>query len=129
MQNQLSKSLSALLDSGVKPEDIVILAPKRFEKSAAAALQAVDGIPISDLGDISGEPGRCIVFTTIHSFKGMESPTIVLCGISNIDTDEERALLYVGMSRARSHLVLVANEKLKAALPELTRKRLSNEWQ
>ena len=125
---QLESSLLKLLNEGIIPEDIVVLCPARYENSSASMLGNVNRIQVSDLGDISGEPGSCIIFSTIHSFKGMESPVIILCGISSIDGDEERALLYVGMSRARSHLIIVASEKLKKALPELTRKRLSEGW-
>jgi superfamily I DNA/RNA helicase len=125
---QLESSLLKLLNEGIIPEDIVVLGPARYENSSASMLGNVNRIQVSDLGDISGEPGSCIIFSTIHSFKGMESPVIILCGISSIDGDEERALLYVGMSRARSHLIIVASEKLKKALPELTRKRLSEGW-
>ena len=106
-----------------------MLAPTRFEKSAAATIKNVNGVPVSDFRDVSGEPGKCIVFSTIQSFKGMESPAVVMCGILNIESDESRSLLYVGMSRARSHLIMVVNQKLKAALPELTRKRMSGDWQ
>ncbi|MFC1680348.1 ATP-binding domain-containing protein [Pseudomonadota bacterium] len=128
-QQQLQNSLTTLLDHSVDPQDIVVLSPIRLEKSAAAQMQAVNNVPISDLRDIRGEPGPCIIFSTIHAFKGMESPAIVLCGISDFKSPNGRSLLYVGMSRARSHLIVVAHEKLKAALPELMKKRLSESWQ
>lgn len=127
-QAQLKKCLALLIDDGVAPQDIVILAPNKFEKSAAETMGSINGVPVNDLRDISGEPGKCIVFSTIHSFKGMESSVVVLCGIKDLNSDEDKSLLYVGMSRARNHLILIANERIKAALPELTRKRLSGDW-
>lgn len=128
-QEQLVRVLTMLLEEGVQPEDIVILAPSRYENSIVSSLLNVRGVPISDLGDIAGEPGKCIVFSTIHAFKGMESPVIVLCGISGISSNEEKALLYVGMSRARSQLIVIGSDKIKKTLPELTLKRLTEGWQ
>jgi KaiC/GvpD/RAD55 family RecA-like ATPase len=127
-KDQLTQALKMLLDGGVKPEDIVVLAPTRYENSSVSNIPGIDGVPVIDLAEVDGEPGRCIIFSTIHAFKGMESPVVVLCGISDISGDGERALFYVGMSRARSQLILVANVKLKKRLPELTMKRLSEEW-
>ena len=124
----LSAVLKKLLDDGIAAEDIVVLSPSAFDKSAAAAVGEVNGIPLIDMRDIEGEPGRCIVFSTVHSFKGMESPVVVFCDVADITTDHQRALAYVGMSRARSLLIMVVSEAVRRVLPELTRRRLAEGW-
>lgn len=124
----LKKVVTQLLDDGVSPGDIAILSPSTYEKSAAAHVREVNGIPVVDLRDISGEPGECIVFSTIHSFKGMESPVVVLCGVADVSTEQEQALVYVGMSRARSQLVMVVGETVRKLMPDLTRRRLAENW-
>jgi ATP-dependent exoDNAse (exonuclease V) beta subunit len=46
--------------------------------------------------------------TTIHSFKGLERPVIILAGIGQQRSQEKselNSLLYVGCSRARHHLM------------------------
>ena len=56
---------------------------------------------------------------TIHRYKGLESPVVVLCEIDGrIQEAELAALLYVGATRARAHLVIVAAESLAAFLGE-----------
>jgi superfamily I DNA/RNA helicase len=52
---------------------------------------------------------------TIHRYKGLESPVVVLAEIDErVGESELAALLYVGATRARSHLVLVASENVAA---------------
>jgi superfamily I DNA/RNA helicase len=52
---------------------------------------------------------------TVHRFKGLESPVVVLAEIDErISPEDLASLLYVGATRARSHLVVVASEPLAA---------------
>lgn len=50
-----------------------------------------------------------IVLTTIHSAKGMEFPRVALCGVwkDGQETEVNRKLAYVGMTRATEQLVVV----------------------
>jgi hypothetical protein len=45
-------------------------------------------------------------WSTVQAFKGLEADIVVLLGISDLTSLEERRLLYVGASRARAHLVM-----------------------
>lgn len=52
---------------------------------------------------------------TIHRYKGLESPVVVLAEIDErIPAEELSSLLYVGASRARSHLVIIGSNELSA---------------
>jgi ATP-dependent exoDNAse (exonuclease V) beta subunit len=53
--------------------------------------------------------GAQVRVATIHRYKGLESPCVVLAEIDGrVDAGELAGLLYVGATRARSHLVVVA---------------------
>jgi superfamily I DNA/RNA helicase len=52
-------------------------------------------------------PNNAIACATIHSFKGLESPVVILTEMAEPDTARVRQLSYVACSRAKSHLVLV----------------------
>jgi hypothetical protein len=51
-----------------------------------------------------------IAYTSIYSFKGMESAAVVLTDIEDLSSGRSQALLYVGISRARVALVILMNE-------------------
>ncbi|UPJ27798.1 ATP-binding domain-containing protein [Bradyrhizobium sp. CW1] len=124
----LEAVLSKLLSEGVDPADIIVLSPNRFENSVASRLNGRLAVEIVDIRDTNKATKQQIKFATVHAFKGMESPIIVLCGFSEVSSEEQRSLLYVGMSRARSHLVLLLSEKAKQLVPALVAKRLSEDW-
>jgi superfamily I DNA/RNA helicase len=65
--------------------------------------------------------GNEVRVATIHRYKGLESPVVVLAEIDErVGEEDLRALLYVGATRARSHLVLVAGETAAHRLTSLT---------
>ena len=58
--------------------------------------------------------GNEVRVATIHRYKGLESPVVVLAEIDErVDEAELASLLYVGATRARSHLVVVCSEALR----------------
>lgn len=54
--------------------------------------------------------------TTVHQFKGLEAPVVILCELSASSGQDLQTLLYVACSRARNHLVIVASEDLPEEL-------------
>lgn len=49
-------------------------------------------------------------FESVRAYKGLEAPVVILCELDDIeDPEERRRELYVGASRARSHLVVVGD--------------------
>jgi len=73
---------------------------------------------LSDVDEESGSRDARVWLMTMHSAKGLEFPVVVIAGLEEgllphsrasddeADLDEERRLCYVGMTRARSRLVL-----------------------
>jgi superfamily I DNA/RNA helicase len=57
--------------------------------------------------DQEAEPEK-VLLDSVRRFKGLERPVVVFTGIDHLPPDEENALLYVGLSRARVHLAVVA---------------------
>ena len=50
---------------------------------------------------------RTVLMDTVRRFKGLEAPVVILWGLDGIDWERSEELLYVGMSRAKSLLVVV----------------------
>ena len=92
---------------------IIVLSKKRDEDSAAHAL-------IQNIGfdRITSERGKMqnnnkTGFCTIHAFKGMEQPAVILTDIDDISGEKNEALLYVGMTRAKLRLVILMHENCR----------------
>ncbi|WP_246756240.1 nuclease-related domain-containing DEAD/DEAH box helicase [Bradyrhizobium neotropicale] len=110
VRSQLDKVdlvVRSLLDAGCRAEDIIILGPRRLENSCLAGSQKVGGLTIRRFEE--GDP-QAASYATIHSFKGLERTAVVLVDLSHELGPASDALLYVGMSRARSRLVLLIDE-------------------
>lgn len=93
-------------------DEIVILSIKADEKSCVGQVAAVGHgkyIPLRESGK-SGKSG--IRYGSIHAFKGLEAPAIIVTDIEHLD-EQARALLYVGMSRARIRLFLLMHENCR----------------
>lgn len=126
----LSGVIEQLLDDGVDPGDITVLSPRKFRDSVAHTLTESERFGIYELRERNPKNNRTvgIPFSTVHAFKGMESPVIVMCDLDVIDSEEPQALLYVGMSRARSHLTILLHNKTQPAIAELATRKLREEW-
>ena len=91
--------------------EIVILSPKEGVSSANCLYSENTSkhllSPLRKVDDLTNS----IKFTTIHSFKGLEAPVVIITDISKISDEQAISLLYVGMSRARTKLVLLIDTK------------------
>jgi superfamily I DNA/RNA helicase len=127
----LEKVLSRLArEPHISQDDVMILSRHRLEQSAAGTLVDSAVFRIQSVEHFASKDGRIPTFrfATARAFKGMESKIVVLCDVDRIDGDDERSLLYVAMSRARSLLTVLLHERTKSAVREAFKKRLSDLW-
>ncbi len=102
----LTETVELLMNSGVPIDDIAILSPRRLENSVLAEVEKVGDLPLVDCSRTLEAPRECLRFSTIHSFKGLESQVVIIVDIEDVDEERSQSLLYVGMSRARGLLIL-----------------------
>jgi superfamily I DNA/RNA helicase len=88
----------------VLPQDVVVLSSHGWENSQVAG--GLDG-PY-ELTTERGKLGNYVRFSSIRAFKGLESPVVILCELEDLDEATQSQQLYVGLSRARNHCVIVA---------------------
>ncbi len=100
-QELIRSSIRELHDGGVPDQHIVILSPYTFIRSTASKM--------TDLSMTQTEGETGILFSTIPAFKGLESPVVILIDFE--DAEKRLKELYVGMTRARSRLYIIAHEK------------------
>ena len=100
----VSNSLNRLLSEGVKPWEITLLGPKRLENSSLK--NGLKGAPYSLSVDSAASmpDSKFIRYSTIKSFKGLESDAIILIDIDNLESAEAALDLYVAGTRASAFL-------------------------
>jgi superfamily I DNA/RNA helicase len=127
LENVLSRFAG---ESDIVPEDVMILSKFRLEQSAAGQVTNSALFRVQSVDQGAPKYGRVPTFrfATAQAFKGMESKIIILCDVDRMESDSDRSLLYVAMSRARSLLTVLLHVRTKPAVQEAFRKRLSDLW-
>ena len=105
---KLTDKIKELIKSGVKPSEITLLSPFKYDVTAASKITKYKV-------DLAKDDSDNITYSTIQGFKGLENKVIILCDIQSYSKPD---LMYVAMSRARSMLIVFetnsATEKRKA---------------
>lgn len=113
-RKELSKILERLFRESYSGDDVVVLSPKTGARCAAAN---VTDKPWSDqLAAFEAASTGQIRYTTIQSFKGLESPAIVITDIEHVDGDISSSLFYVATTRALERLCIIVHETAKAGI-------------
>jgi hypothetical protein len=107
--------LENLQAEGVPLDDVVLLTPARAAKSALRSNPRLNGFRLSE----EPEPGALLA-STIHGFKGLERPVVILAEIGERHREDLATYLYVGASRARNHLIVLAAEPVGRELRSIT---------
>lgn len=97
-------------------EDIVVLTPSGKDKSRLRGRGSVDGFKLSD----TVEPGT-VLTASVHGFKGLERPVVILAELGDKHQEDIARYLYVGGSRARNELIVLASEPVARDLRDLAR--------
>ena len=100
-----------------RPDEIVILSPRADDKSCAYSIASKH--PELGLAPFKSSGANSIKFTSIHAFKGLEAPAILLTDIDSLESESSKALLYVGMSRARISLTIFFAEACRSQYDKL----------
>lgn len=107
---KLAEKIRNLLKS---PQEILVLFKYNMEKRNYEHiffdyLKRLD-INWKDLMDYDYKtPG--LLIGTLHGTKGLEADTIIIPEVNTYKSDQDRQLLYVGMTRTKKKLILSANE-------------------
>jgi len=107
----IQQELRSLLgDHRLSPRQIAILGPAGKARGPLANVAAVDGVSLVEDARTWREGGGILV-TTARSFKGLEADVVVLADFSGLGGLFTVGDLYVALTRARSHLIIVAHDR------------------
>ena len=113
-----------MLADNIKSSDIVVLSRNRLENAGVANCDGGTDFKLVEGSAADRSRIRPIRFATIQAFKGMESPVIILCDVAQVTEREPQSLLYVAMSRARSHLTVLVDQRVKPMIRECLLRKL-----
>ena len=124
--SQLSDKLRELLKMGFAASDIVILSAAGDNSSAARL-----GARGSWKGVVAPYASKTAVgrirYTTIHAFKGLEAPAVVVTDIANLDSVRSGDLFYIALSRALHRLDVLAHARTQGAIRQILEQSPSND--
>ncbi len=101
-------------------DDIVILTPAGRDKSVLWSRREIGPFRLSDTVEAD-----TVLWSSVHAFKGLERPVVILAELGERhDADIER-YVYVGGSRARHHLIVLATEEIARRLRATARMRVA----
>jgi hypothetical protein len=109
-----------LKEHRLEPRQIAIIGPASKAKGPLASVASVDGVALVDDASL-WRAGKGVLCSTARSFKGLEADVVILCDFSGLGSLFTVSDLYVALTRARSHLIIIvhdraAREGLDAAL-------------
>lgn len=121
---QLSELIRDLISEGIKPGDIMILSPNRYSASVAGSgmLRTSEKCYNFTKETMLGSESEHIRYASVTSFKGLESPVVILTDIENLKGEWNVVTNYVGYTRARSMLIVSMNLDLKEQYLKLATK-------
>ena len=135
LRTHLDRAVRGLVNNGEQVSNIFVLGTRALEQSGLDLLnQAYAGYELFDCPGIYWPPRRecdqnpcCQIsleddtylkFREVRRFKGMENKVVILI-IDRMNLPDDRAALYVGMTRARINLIVLAHESARDNLIRL----------
>ena len=129
LMKSLSGILEALISENISIDSVIILSPRRLKSSSLAEVKKISRFRLIDISqDRANTHSDIIKFSTIHSFKGLESQVVIIVDIDTVDDDQAKSLLYVAMSRARSLLILMAHKRVRKDIESLIKKNIQERF-
>ncbi|WP_235563368.1 nuclease-related domain-containing DEAD/DEAH box helicase [Microbacterium sp. Root322] len=99
----LRKSVSDLRDEGFDLTEIVVLSPLGEGSVAASTSDAWLRQVLTPFDGSKPTKGR-LRYSTIHSFKGLDAPAVIVTDLDDAGGSNFDALVYVGLTRATDRL-------------------------
>ena len=109
----LARELSSLLTNfganGIDPSRVTVLTGHSVQSSALARYAEE---PLGSFR-LRPSPSRAndVRFESVHRFKGLEAPVVVLCEMEHLHAPARRSVWYTGLSRAQIGLVVLLRDE------------------
>ncbi|RME33859.1 MAG: hypothetical protein D6786_06490, partial [Gammaproteobacteria bacterium] len=116
-QQILIRTLESLWKEGFRGDDIVLLSTRAGPQSAASRISTS---PWKErLRPCDSKGTGYIRHCTIHAFKGLEAPVVIVTDLEEIASPDARTLFYVAASRALDYLIVLARKQVRIDLVDI----------
>ncbi len=119
---RLVSLLERLFGEGYSGREIVILSPRA---QGSAAQRITDPAWADRLKPAQAELPGGVRYCTVHSFKGLEAPVVIVTDLRSIGTEADHSLFYTAVTRATERLYVLVSSQLKPTLLELLLRQTS----
>jgi len=92
-------------EDGLRTNAIIVLTPMSERRSQWKSDTMLGNFVLT--WDMDTQMRDAIRVCTIHSFKGLESPVVILTEMDEAKSDVSDQLVYIGLSRARNHVIVI----------------------
>ncbi len=103
----LETVLARLRKEGIPSKDIILLTPAAKGRSMWEDDQQINKWVLT--WNLQTTAADAVRVCTIHQYKGLESPVVILSEMDKAFSDTTRQLAYVGLSRARHHVIVLGS--------------------
>ena len=111
---EIERIVKEILDRGIRPDDIILLSPKKLEYSS---------LHKSDI--IKDAINRGVDFSTIQAFKGLEKNIVIIYDFDELTSSNAQQLLYIAISRARQELYIVFSKDIEKEYNRLIKSNIN----
>jgi superfamily I DNA/RNA helicase len=112
---ELAEVVRALRDDGYGLDEIVVLSPLRHDSTAETTSNAWLRQVLRPADGGAPYAGQ-LRFSTVHSFKGLDAPAVIITDLDDATAPNFESLLYIGMTRATDRLIaLIETQTLRTA--------------
>jgi hypothetical protein len=111
----LLNQLRVLEEEGFAPDDVVILSAS----ATGAAASTRDPVLLGKLCPLGESGSGRVRFGTVHAFKGLDAPAVVVTDVAQLTGRTTQDLLYVAMTRSTGPLCLLVSRDLGPEIAEL----------
>jgi superfamily I DNA/RNA helicase len=101
----VADAIRGLKGEGYELNEIVVLSPLKDGSTASSTNDPWLRQILKPADGFAARPGQ-VLFSTIHAYKGLEAPAVVVTDLDqSLTADNFESLLYVGLTRATDRLV------------------------
>jgi len=112
---ELAEAVRALRDDGYRLDEILVLSPLRHDSTAETTSHPWLRQVLRPADGRAPQAGQ-LRFSTVHSFKGLDAPAVIITDLDDATAPHFESLLYIGMTRATDRLIaLIETQTLRAA--------------